>query len=117
MLHRNKRESSFQLFTYLKIFPIQHHVYKVLRLFYTRSGNTGTTDLAYITRGSEQRIFRLPKVNKSLFRQSLQYIGPKYFNQLPQDIKASHSKTAFSKKLKAWLSSKEDISFLNHVLS
>jgi hypothetical protein len=112
-----KRESSFPLFCELKILPIQHlYIYKVLRLFYARSGNSGTSNLLYNTRISNQGVFRLPKVNKSLFRHSYQYNGPKYFNQLPREIRSCLTLKLFSIKLKDWLFKTPDVDFLNNVL-
>lgn len=43
-----KRESSFPLFSELKVLPQQHlFVFKVMRTLLIKSGNLGTTDLTY----------------------------------------------------------------------
>lgn len=111
------RESSYPLFCHLKILPIQHlFVYKVLRLFYIRSGNIGTFELVYSARRNFQNTFRIPKVNRSSFRQSFSYLGPKYFNKLPLEIKLCNSFNSFDKSLKIWLFSLEDTDFLNSIL-
>lgn len=111
------RESSFPLFCHLKILPVQHlYTFKVLKIFYIRSGNTGTQNLLYQTRRNSQKYFRLPKVNKSVFKQSYQYCAPKYFNQLPQIIKDCPNLKHFMKELKCWLFTLNDVSFLNFSL-
>lgn len=82
--NRNIRRSSFPLFNILGILLIQHlYVYKVeLRLIYTRSGNQWTNGLYCQTRN----MFRVPKVNKAIFRQSYIYNGPKLFNQISNNL-------------------------------
>lgn len=115
ILSKQKRESSFPLFSELKILPIQHmYIFKVLRLFYLRSGNTGTTDLLHSTRSIDRRMFRINKVNKSIFKHSFIYSGPKLFNQLPQNIKETNSLNVFCKKTKVWLLSLSDVAFLKN---
>lgn len=86
------------------ILPVQHlYVFKVLRLFYLRSGNMGTTNLLHYTRSNTQRHFQTPKVNKSIYRKSFQYNGPKYFNNIPHDIKTINNLKSFSKNIMFWL--------------
>lgn len=111
------RESSFPLFCHLRILPVQHlYVFKVLKIFYIRSGNIGTENLLYQTRRNVQRYFRLPKVNKSFFKHSFQYSAPKYFNQLPQFVKDCPNLRKFLKQLKDWLFSNTDVGFLSFSL-
>ncbi len=109
ILNKRKRESSFALFSQLKILPIQHlFIFKVLRVFYARSGNLGTTDLEYATRSIDRRMFRVPKLNKYIFKQSFIYNGPKFFNNLPTEIKESCNINQFCSKLKRFLFSSPD---------
>ncbi|KAG8319844.1 hypothetical protein J6590_108404 [Homalodisca vitripennis] len=99
ILKKAKRESSFPLYSQLKILPIQHlFIFKVLRLFFVRSGNLGTNNLYYATRFAHNRNYRLPKVNKTIFKHSITYLGPKYFNFLPLDIKNAANLKTFCKK-------------------
>lgn len=42
--------------------------------------------LQYPTRNRYLQNLRLPKVNKSQYKQSLQYSCPKYFDKLPLEI-------------------------------
>jgi hypothetical protein len=110
ILSKSIRNSSFPLFVQLKLLPLQHlFVYKVLRVFYSRSGNMGTTNLSYDTRSIERRMFRVPKVNKSVFKQSFSYLSRSLFNKLPQSIKQLHNFKIFCSTLKEYLLSKEDI--------
>lgn len=115
ILKKPKRESSFPLFVELNVLPLQFlYVYKVLKLFYVRSGNTGTTDLVYSTRNTNRRIFRIPKVHRSLFKHSFVYSGPKFFNRLPLEIKESDSLRCFCLKVRKWLllfTNTEDLQF------
>lgn len=117
ILRKNRRESSFPLFRQLNILPVQHlFIFKVLRLFFIRSGNTGTNNLFYNTRSLSRNAFRLPKVNRSFFRQSYEYIGPKYFNQLPMEVRNCGRVNLFVTKLKRWLFSNENFNFLDTIL-
>jgi hypothetical protein len=114
---KNKRESSFPLFQNLKILPIQNlFVFKVLRLFYLKSGNTGTENLFYITRSLNRRFFRRPKVNKEVFRNSFLYLGPSLFNKLPPIVKECNSLPQFTNKLKNWLFEVSDVNTLRDTL-
>lgn len=116
ILRKHMRESSFPLYTELKILPIQHlYVYKVLRLFYNISGNFETSNLVYSTRNAKKNLFRIPKVKKSIFRNSFMYSGPRYFNLLPNNIKLSNNRKMFCKNLREWLLQVADIGFLNEV--
>lgn len=84
---------------YLKIILF---VNKVLTLLYILSGNTGSENLFYQTRRNSQRIFKLPKVNKStnMFKRSEQYIAPKYINQLSFNFKSCPNLYSILKELK-----------------
>uniref|UniRef100_A0A1B6LGF7 Reverse transcriptase domain-containing protein n=1 Tax=Graphocephala atropunctata TaxID=36148 RepID=A0A1B6LGF7_9HEMI len=116
ILKKNKRESSFPLFLQMKILPFQHlFIFKVLRLFFIRSGNV-RTNLNYNTRFNTNQQFRLPKVNRSIFRHSFCYLGPKYFNKLPAVIKNTNNLNKFCKIITDWLFSIQDPDFLNNIL-
>lgn len=119
VLKKSKRTSSFPLYQQLNILPIQHlFIFKVLRLFFVRSGNRTNIIQShpYHMRSLEQKDFKLPKVNKSIFRGSFEYLGPKYFNQLPFQIKNSKNIKQFSRKLITWLFSQEEVDYLNNVI-
>ena len=118
MLKKLKRESSFPLYRELNIKPIQHlFVYKVLSLFFIRSGNVGNDNKHYITRYVRSNNFRLPKVNKTIFRHSFQYLGPKFFNQIPLNIKNILNFKKFCQQTIIWLNEQQDINHLTSVMS
>lgn len=62
-------------------------VYTVMPILYIRSGNRDRVKLFYNTRRVKQGMFRLPKVNKAIFSDSLLYLGSKNFNQLPERLR------------------------------
>lgn len=65
---KSKRQSAYPLFTDLKILPVIHvFVYKVLKIFYNRSGNFETDRLLRRTRSVTEGIFKRPKVKKKYF--------------------------------------------------
>lgn len=114
---KNKRESALPLFRMLNILPLKYlFLYKVLKIFYVRSGNIGTERLGYNTRSVSQGHFTRPKVNKVLYRNSLLFLGPKVFNLVPKDIKLSPNINVFLKDLKSWLLGKDDINDLLSVI-
>ena len=69
----------------------------MLRIFYRRSGNSGNENLFQRTRAATQGLFVRPKVFKTLFRNSLIFLGPKCFNMLLLEIKNSKSVSIFMK--------------------
>ncbi len=89
---------------------------KYIGVFYLRSGNTGTINLFYNTRENSKRNFKLPKVNKSTFKHSFQYIAPKIFNQLPDNLKSCTNINSFLRLLKMWLFTTRDVSFFSFTL-
>lgn len=120
ILKKPKRTSSFPLYQELKILPIQHlYVFKVLRLFFLRSGNRENVmpSNVYNTRSFENKFIKLPKVNKVIFRNSLHYLGPKYYNQLPLQIKNSKNIRYFCRRTIFWLYSQQEVDYLNNVLT
>lgn len=118
ILSKNIRDSSFPLFKQLKILPIEHlFVFKVLKLFFLRSGNIAPNEFSYLTRSINRKKIKLPKVQKTIFRKSNQYLGPKYFNLLPYEIKNCNSFKTFSVKVKNWIFLQENICSLNIILN
>ena len=113
MTFKNQREHTRQIFKQLTMLPLKNlFIFKVLKLFYKKSGNRGTENLFYRTRSTTQQLFVRPKVNKTLFSKSFLYLGPKCFNLLPNNIKTAPNLKSFVKQLKKWLNETDDISFL-----
>jgi hypothetical protein len=117
ILKKERRVSSFPLYKELNIYPVEHlFVFKVLKEFYVKSGNIASSDFSYSTRNRINNVLRLPKVNKSIFRRSNLYLGPKFYNELPPEIKNSNTLSVFCRKLKKWLFMQEDIFSLINIL-
>lgn len=114
-----KRESALPLYTQLKILPLTHlFVYKVLKVFYNRSGNYGVERTYNRTRSSTQGLFIHPKVNKSIFKKSFLFLGPKIYNKIPSFIKNNNNSCKqFLCKVRKWLFTRDDLSDLLTVLS
>jgi len=115
--YKARREPSFPLFKQLNILPLKHlFVYKVLRVFYIRSGNIGLTRSNYFTRGVAHRLLLRPKVNKTIFRNCFVFLGPKIFNNLPTYIKECKGFPKFQFKVKNWLFQIPQISTIIEIL-
>lgn len=114
---KTRIDSSYPLYLELDILPIQNlFIYKVLQIFFIRSGNRETNDFFYRTRSIENNYIKIPKVNKDVFRRSLEYLGPKYFNQLPVEIKKNRNRNKFKRNVYKWIIEKANIAFLNTIL-
>lgn len=99
---------AFRLYNFLKFKTIQHlFVQKALKIIYLQSGNLGTSYRNYKTKNTNQIIFRIPEVNKDIFRQSMPYIF----------IKSCPNKNQFCCNLKGWLSTTLDISYIFSALA
>lgn len=119
ILFKNKMESSFPLYTSLKVLPIQHlFVFKVLQIFFIRSGNNGTELIQhkYTTRSKAANLIKKPKINKTIMARSFVFLGPKIFNDLPNEMKNAKSILVFKKQLKQWLFSFETTTHLTQIL-
>jgi hypothetical protein len=102
--------NSFPLFLRATILPLRHlFIYKVLRIFYNRSGSgvqlfgiplvTG-----YRTRGAVDGILRPPRPVCTLFQKTFLYLRYKFFNSLPVSLRSNNiSEKLFAKKLKKLL--------------
>ena len=113
---KSKMEASRPLFISLNAFPISYmFVYKVLKVFYNISGNLPVLMNSYkdILRRQEQ--IPIPKPNLTFFRKSYCFLGPKMFNKIPKEINSCKNLGIFSKKLKMWLLSQENINVLLNI--
>lgn len=112
-----KHEPSLPLFRQLKVLPLKYlFIFKVLKLFYMRSGDGYAMQFAYITRAATEGLFMRPRVHKTFFGKSFVYLGPKIFNTLPNQIKATRNKYRFLKELKKWLLEKNCINYLLEII-
>ncbi len=100
---KGRRTPSKPLFQELKILPLQYmFFYKVLRIFFTISGNLSTLNNAYKSKLRTKERVLVPKPNLTLLKKSYFYLGPKLFCIIPQEISDSKNLILFSKKLKHW---------------
>jgi hypothetical protein len=114
---KNKNESSLPLFRSNRILPLKYlFIFKVLKIFYIRSGNSHTDRLHYLTRSSAQGLFPRPKVNKVLFRKSFIFLGPKIYNILPDFIKRASTVKKFQYCVKNWLLGLDQVDDLLNVM-
>jgi hypothetical protein len=84
------------------------YVYKVLKLFFIRSKNCKQDneykDKLRITEG-----FIVPRPKSTFYTMSESYLGPKFFNKLPDHIKLEINIKLFLKRLREWLFGIDDI--------
>lgn len=117
ILHKNRYERSHPLFIANKLFPLKYiFVYKVLKLFYNRSGNIPRVINCYKKKLRNKDAFSIPKPFNSFFIKTYNFIAPKMFNLLPVDIKNVSNSIIFVKKLKKWLFKLDNIDFLFEIL-
>lgn len=103
-----KTSRSFPLFMRHRILPVRFlYVYKVLAIFFRRSGNVGrlvAVDGSYTTRQTSSNMLRVPKPNCTLFQKSFVFLSHKFFNSLPLTVKYdNYSISRFKGKLRGWL--------------
>lgn len=107
----NSRHPSLPLFRLLKILPLKYiFVFKVLKIFFNRSGHTVLQENGYTLRKGERCLVPFP--NKEFYRRSFLFIGPNVFNKLPSHIKNASSSPKFDKLVKEWLLSMDSIDHL-----
>jgi hypothetical protein len=106
IMNKGRRFPSRPLFITLKIMPMRHlYIFRVLRIFYLRSGNViGQANIYSQSLRTTNRI-GVPRPYKESFRRSFSYLAPKLFNWLPPYCKECVSLYIFQKKAKEWLQS------------
>lgn len=115
---KQKKDSALPIFKKLKILPVRYlYVFKVLKMFYLRSGNKKCDIMYQRSRSFAQGLYMRPKVNKSIFRKTITYTGPKFFNVVPIEIRSISKVGGFIKKIKEWLLNIEDIKVFFNILS
>lgn len=115
ILSKSKRsEASYPLFIKQKILPLRAmFIYKVLKIFYTKSGNVPEVDPYKIKLRSTNVL--VPKPSNTFFTKTMFFIAPKVYNALPNEIKNSKNINIFLKKIRSWLLSFEDAEVLIQV--
>lgn len=112
MCFKKKRDSSWILYVNKKILPLKHlFVYRVLKLFFSKSGNRMNKVLKQYNLRVNNLCF-IPKINSTQFQKSFLVSAPKFFNNLPNTIKSSTKLSEFLTLLKDFLFTISDISIL-----
>jgi hypothetical protein len=105
-------EPSRPLFVSSNILPLRYiYVYKVLNVFYARSGNYHLSESNYRNRFRNVKVF-IPRPMNTFYKHSYAYVAPKLFNQLPEVVKLARSQVMFSVRLRKWLLSLDDVDCL-----
>lgn len=113
ILKKSKTEQSFPLFVKLNILPLKHlFVYKILKLFYNQSGNYLVNTDSYRNRLRNANNVFVPRPFTTFFTLSYNFLAPRMFNTLPNEIKNCHSLKKFNSRLKKWLLTLQNIDFL-----
>lgn len=110
---KGKYEHSMPLFLAQKILPIKYiFVFKVLKMFYDRSGNlqNNLNDYKQKLRNTDHYI--VPKPKNAFYTKTYNFLAPRIFNKLPDNIRNIGSKKIFVQKLRKWLFTIEDIGSL-----
>lgn len=104
ILNRNRFDHSQPLFKDLKILPLKSlFVFKILRMFYLRSGTEIHIVPSYRLKLRNYNHFRIPKPNNEFFKRTYDFVAPRIFNKLPDFLKSVKTVRMFSNKLKSWL--------------
>ena len=110
---------SFTLFLKYKILPLRYlYVFKVLKLYYLRSGNRNTNVGIvgpYGLRNKHRN--HIPQPNKEHFKRNFVYIAPKLYSQIPTHIIDAVTFKDFCCSLKEWLFTINDIESLFKTIS
>lgn len=101
----NRLSESLPLFRTLKILPLRYlYVFKVLNVFFKMTMNGGNVincNQVRITRSCDN--YRTPRANFTIFQKTFLYLGPKFYNIIPQELKNRKSLQSFATGLKDWL--------------
>lgn len=115
---RNRFEHTRPLFIKHRILPLKYlFVFKVLKLFYSKSGNIPINDNTYRLKLRHANHFDIPRPMNAFFTKTYSFIAPKMFNLLPETIKKAKNKNLFLKKLKKWLLELDNINFLLQIIN
>lgn len=95
---------SWPLFLQNKILPLRHlFVYKVLIIFYKRSGNKLCDERSHNYLLRTTQIFQIPQPYSTFYKKSFEYIGPLLYNKLPECLRKTKSLNLFKRSVKEWL--------------
>jgi hypothetical protein len=115
---KHKREHSWPLFVSKKILPLRNlFIYKVLKLFYDRSGNLPLqTNLDFKSKLRNANNVVVPKPENTFFTKTFDFLGPRIFNKLPDCVKSERKRYIFHKKTRDWLVDFEHVDCLLNIV-
>lgn len=90
-------------------------VYKVMWIFYIRSGNI-LEHSTYRTKLITAKVHLVPKPSKSHFMKSYCFLAPRTYNILPSEIKYYKIPVLFSRRLRVWLFKQTDIEYIFNIV-
>ena len=111
---RRRTDHAFPLFQDLHLLPLRHlYVFRVLRIFYLRSGNRNDGQLThYRTRLQDMGHILTPRPEKEVYQKFYTYLSRRLFNSLPQTLRTSFNTESlhrFGARVKEWLFENADI--------
>lgn len=114
---QRRREHSFCLFCSSQILPLRHlYFYKVLKIFYIRSGYLLNQNLTACNLRSNQRcLATIPQHNTQRFFNFYTSLAPRLFNRLPFELRSTRKSFSFNRQIKKWLFS-FDFSEINNLV-
>jgi hypothetical protein len=119
MTFKQQSEPSLPLFRQLEILPLRNlYVYKVLKIFFIRSGclknNDDVDDGRRALRNRSDKF--IPRPRKTAFKNFYSFLGPKFFNSLPADLRKMKVMYCFLKGVRAFLFNCDDVEALFRTL-
>jgi len=101
ILKKSIREPSHPCFLRLNILPLRSlFLFKVLKIFYLRSGYIQNDGVSYKKRLRNARNACIPRPYNTFYQKTFEFIAPKIFNKLPDSIKSSKNSKLFIKKVR-----------------
>lgn len=102
IFNKHKLDHTKQLFKTSNILPLRElYIFKVLREFFSRSGDNQLDSKRIRTRRDLDII--VPKPNLTLYKKCYAYLAPKLYNMLPEAIKIIRNQNQFQKSVKRFL--------------
>jgi hypothetical protein len=99
--NRHRLEHTDSLFKMLKVLPLRNlYIYKVLKIFFIRSGNEFNDDGQ---RSRRNILAPVPRPFLTAFKKFYSYLAPKFFNYLPRQLKEIRNRNKYLRQLKSFL--------------
>lgn len=109
-------ESARPLYFLFKVLPLRYlYVYKVMTIFYKISGNLPSNDASYRCKLRHSHNVEIPRAFLTFYQKTYEFLAPRIFNLLPNELKTLCSISKFRKQIKAWLFSLNCVEHLVNV--